>query len=182
MTAAPAPCPHLGAHVVAHLGSHEPLPWQPVPAPAGTDDLDGADTFAARTGHLTLGRCRSCGVQVFSAQVRGGPDERRIGYPPVFAGRPDSADLPGFLDRGVPTWTSPWTPITETRDSPRPDDAAGPDISADNSGSTSGDVETAAARLRDVLSSRGIDLGPNAEQIASEAVLAVLQTPSLPRP
>ncbi|WP_161992484.1 hypothetical protein [Pseudonocardia sp. EV170527-09] len=34
MTAAPAPCTHLGAHVVAHLGSHEPLPWQPVPAPA----------------------------------------------------------------------------------------------------------------------------------------------------
>lgn len=175
MTAAPAPCTHPSAHVVAHLGAHEPLPWQPVPGPTGTEDLGDADTLAARTGHLTLGRCGSCGIQVITAQIRGGPGERRIEYPPVFAGRPGSADLPGFIDRGVPVWTSPWTAIaqpTDQNDPARPDDTVP---------AAARDVDAAAARLRDVLTSRGIDLGPDAEQIASEAALAVLQTPS-PRP
>lgn len=40
MSAAPAPCTHPGAYVVAHLGSHEPLLWQPVPAPTGTELWD----------------------------------------------------------------------------------------------------------------------------------------------
>lgn len=51
-------------------------PSRPRPAPTGTDDLDGADTLAARTGHLTLGSCGSCGVQVVTAQMRGGLGER----------------------------------------------------------------------------------------------------------
>ncbi|MFE7201396.1 hypothetical protein ACFU8R_14075 [Pseudonocardia alni] len=176
MSAAPATCTHPSVHVVAHLGSHEPLPFQPVPAPAGVEDLENADTLAARTGHLTLGRCGSCGIQVVTAQIRGGPDERRIEYPPMFAGRPDSADLPGFIDRGAPVWTSSWTAIAQPTDQNAP---AQPDGAVP---AAARDVDAAAARLRDVLTSRGIDLGPDAEQSALDAALAVLQPSSSLQP
>lgn len=158
--------------MVAHLGSDEPLPWHPVPTPAGTEDLEAADTLAARTGHLALGRCGSCGVQVVSAQMRGGPAEHRIEYPPLFAGRPGSTDNPGFVDHGVPVWTLPWTAIAQPGE--QPDDSVRADASPP-------DVAEAVARLRDVLTARGIDLGPAAEQTALDVALAVLQ-PHSPRP
>jgi hypothetical protein len=42
------------AHVVAHLGSHEPLRWQPVPAPTGVEDLADAEQIASESALAVL--------------------------------------------------------------------------------------------------------------------------------
>ncbi|MEU4377349.1 hypothetical protein [Pseudonocardia alni] len=111
-------------------------------------------------------------MQVVSAQMRGGPAEHHIEYPPLFAGPPGSTDSPGFVDHGVPVWTLPWTAITQPGE--QPDDSVRADASPP-------DVAEAVARLRDVLTARGIDIGSAAEQTALDVVLAVLQ-PHSPRP